>query len=326
MTMPRRIALACAAAAALAFAPRPSAAQQQPAAWPTRPVSIVVAFAPGGAADIIARILAQRLSEQVGQPFVVENRVGGGGTVSAAYVAQSRPDGQTVLLLTSGHAVNETLNRNRGYDLLRDLRPVAGFAATPYWLVTTAGKASSLRDLLQRARREPLTFASGGPGGLAHLLGEMLKQETKLDLIHVPYRGNAPAINDLVAGRVDMLFDNSGGVLEQIRAGRLAALATTSTHRLAQTPEVPTMQELGFAGFDVSAWLGLAVPAATDGAVVRRLHEEVAKAVADEGVRGKLAAAGAEPALRSPEEFQAFVRQEIPRWAKVIEAGGVTAD
>ena len=207
MTMPRRIALACAAAAALAFAPRPGAAQQQPAAWPARPVSIVVAFAPGGAADIIARILAQRLSEQVGQPFVVENRVGGGGTVSAAYVAQSRPDGQTVLLLTSGHAVNETLNRNRGYDLLRDLRPVAGFAATPYWLVTTAGKASSLRDLLQRARREPLTFASGGPGGLAHLLGEMLKQETKLDLIHVPYRGNAPAINDLVAGRVTLVIE-----------------------------------------------------------------------------------------------------------------------
>jgi tripartite-type tricarboxylate transporter receptor subunit TctC len=303
-----------------------SRAVAQAPAWPTRSVSITVAFAPGGAADIIARILAQRLSEQVGQAFVVENRVGGGGTVSAAYVARAQPDGHTALLLTSAHGVNETLGRNRGYDLLRDLQPVAQFASTPYWLAVRPERADSLRNLLDLARREPLTFASGGPGGLTHLLGEMLKQETGLDLTHVPYRGNAPALNDLIAGRVDMIFDNSGALLEQIRAGRLKALASTSAHRLAATPEVPTMVELGFPKFDVSAWLGLAVPAATDPAIVARFAEAVGRAMTDEGVRGKLVTAGAEPAFRPTAEFTEAVRADIPRWAAVIRAGGITAN
>ena len=275
---------------------------------------------------MIARILAQRLTEQLGKPVVVENKVGGGGTVSAAHVAQSRPDGHTLLLLTSGHAVNETLNRNRGYDLLRDLKPVAEFAAVPYWLVTGPNGPASLPDLLARAKREPMTYASGGPGGLAHLLGEMLRQETRLDLVHVPYRGNAPAITDLLAGRVDMLFDNSGGALEHIRGGRLRALATTSAARLPATPEVPTMKELGFEGFEVSAWLGLAAPAATPAPIVDRLQEEVRRALEDEGVRGKLAAAGAAPAFLGPDRFQVLVREEIARWGRVIKAGNITAD
>ncbi|MBC9178405.1 tripartite tricarboxylate transporter substrate binding protein [Pseudoroseomonas ludipueritiae] len=304
----------------------PGAAAAQPPAWPTRPVSIVVAFAPGGAADVIARILAQRLTEQLGQAVVVDNRVGGGGTVSAALVARSAPDAQTVLLLTSSHAVNESLAKNRGYELERDLTPVVQFAATPYWLFVPPDRPATLAGLLELAKKQPVTFASGGPGGLTHLLGEMLKQETKLDLIHVPYRGNAPAVNDLMAGRVDMLFDNSGTVLEHVRNGKLRVLASTSAERLKATPDVPTMAELGFHDFNVSAWLGLAVPSGTDPALVRRLHEEVAKAMQEPAVRDRLISVGAVPALRGPAEFQALVKAEIPRWAAVIQAGGISAE
>jgi tripartite-type tricarboxylate transporter receptor subunit TctC len=302
------------------------AAMAQQPAWPTRPVSIVVAFAPGGAADVIARILAQRLSEQLGQAVVVDNRVGGGGTISAATVARAAPDAHTVLLLTSAHAVNESLAKNRGYELERDLTPVVQFAATPYWLLVPPDRPTTLAGLLELAKKQPVTFASGGPGGLTHLLGEMLKQETKLDLIHVPYRGNAPAVNDLMAGRVDMLFDNTGTVLEHVKSGKLRVLASTSAQRLAATPDVPTMLELGFKDFNVSAWLGLAVPAGTDPALVRRLYEEVAKAMNEPAVRDRLISIGAEPALRSTADFQALVKAEIPRWGAVIKAGGITAD
>jgi tripartite-type tricarboxylate transporter receptor subunit TctC len=302
------------------------AAMAQQPAWPTRPVSIVVAFAPGGAADVIARILAQRLSEQLGQAVVVDNRVGGGGTISAATVARAAPDAHTVLLLTSAHAVNESLAKNRGYELERDLTPVVQFAATPYWLLVPPDRPTTLAGLLELAKKQPVTFASGGPGGLTHLLGEMLKQETKLDLIHVPYRGNAPAVNDLMAGRVDMLFDNTGTVLEHVKSGKLRVLASTSAQRLAATPDVLTMLELGFKDFNVSAWLGLAVPAGTDPALVRRLYEEVAKAINEPAVRDRLISIGAEPALRSTADFQALVKAEIPRWGAVIKAGGITAD
>ncbi len=322
----RRAVLVRALAAAGLPALSTSALAQPAPTWPTRPVSIVVAFAPGGAADVIARILAQRLSEQLGQSVVVENRVGGGGTVSAAHVARSAPDGHTVLLLTSSHAVNETLAPTRGYDLLRDLTGVAQFAATPYWLFVPPDRPATLPALLDLARRQPLSFASGGPGGLTHLLGEMLRQTTGLELVHVPYRGNAPAVNDLMAGRVDMLFDNTGTVLQQVREGRLRVLASTSPERLAVTPDVPTMIELGFPEFDVSAWIGLGVPAATDPAVVARLYQEAAAAMAQPAVRERLLSVGAEPALRDPAAFQALVQSEIPRWAQVIRTGGITAN
>jgi tripartite-type tricarboxylate transporter receptor subunit TctC len=314
--------------AAFALALMPVLAERAAAqpTWPSRPVSIIVSFAPGGAADVIARILSQRLTEQLRQAVVVDNRVGGGGTVAAALVARSAPDAQTVLLLTSSHAVNESLARNRGYELERDLTPVAQFAATPYWLLVPPDRPATLAGLLELAKKQPVTFASGGPGGLTHLLGEMLKQETKRDLVHVPYRGNAPAVNDLMAGRVDMLFDNTGTVLEYVKSGKLRVLASTSAERLKATSDVPTMAELGFGNFNVSAWLGLAVPSGTDPALVRRLHEEVAKAMQDPTVRDRLIAVGAEPALKGPAEFQALVKSEIPRWGTVIQTGGITAE
>jgi len=296
------------------------------ATWPTRPVSIVVAFAAGGAVDTLARMLGQTLSDQGGGTFVVDNRVGGGGTVSAAHVARAQPDGHTLLMMTSSHAVNETLATNRGYELLRDLRPIAQFAATPYWLAVRPDRATSLAELLEKAKREPMTFATGGPGGLTHLLGEMLKQETKLELTSVHYRGNAPAITDLLAGRVDMIFDNSGTILEHIKSGRLRGLASTTRRRLASTPEVPAMAELGFPQFDVSAWIGLAAPAGTPDPVVERIAAEVRRALEDEAFRERIAGTGAEVAYLGPAEFGALVQREIPRWAQVIRAGNVTVN
>jgi tripartite-type tricarboxylate transporter receptor subunit TctC len=302
----------------------PGAARAQD--WPTRPVSIVVAFAPGGPADVIARIIAQRLSDQMGRPFVVENRVGGGGTVSAATVIRAAPDGHTALLLTSSHAVNESLAPNRGYELLRDLAPVAQIAETPYVLYVPPARAATLADLLAIARREPVNVATGGPGGLTHLLGEMLKQRTDLDMTMVHYRGNAPAITNLMGGRVDMIFDNGASSMDQVRAGRLRALAVTAPARLATAPDVPTMTELGFPGFEVSAWLGLAMPAATPAPVIARFADQLRQVVADPATRARLAAAGAEPAFRDTADFTALVTREIPRWREVIVAGRITAD
>jgi tripartite-type tricarboxylate transporter receptor subunit TctC len=310
-------------AAAPVFAPAPGLAQP---AWPTRPVSITVAFAAGGPVDVLARMLGQRLAEQMpGAAFVVDNRVGGGGTVSARHVIQSPPDGHTLLMLTSAHAVNETLAKPRPYDLARDLRPILQFAATPYWLVARPGLAASLAELVEKLKTTPMTFASGGPGGLTHLLGEMLKEVTRSDLTHVPYRGNAPAISDLVAGRVDFMFDNGGIALEQVRAGRLVALASTSAAPLPATPGVPGMVQLGYRGFDVSAWIGLAAPAGTPDIVVTRLSAEVRSALADAGFRARIAAAGAEPAFRDDASFASLIAEEIPRWAAVIERAGITA-
>ncbi|WP_431281423.1 Bug family tripartite tricarboxylate transporter substrate binding protein [Humitalea sp. 24SJ18S-53] len=294
--------------------------------WPTRPVSIVVAFAPGGPADVIARIIAQRLTEQMGKPFVVENRVGGGGTVSATTVVRAAPDGHTALLLTSSHAVNESLAPTRGYDLLRDLAPVAQIAETPYVLLVPPGRATTLAELLAIGRREPLNVATGGPGGLTHLLGEMLKQRTGLDMAMVHYRGNAPAINDLMAGRVDFIFDNGAASLDQARAGRLRALAVTAPQRLASAPEVPTMEEAGFTGFEVSAWLGIGVPAATPPAIIARFAEQLRQVVADPGVRTRLEAAGAQPEFRDTAAFTAVVARDIPRWREVIVQGNITAN
>jgi tripartite-type tricarboxylate transporter receptor subunit TctC len=310
----------------LAALPTLRAAAAQASPWPARPVSIVVAFAAGGAVDTLARLLGQRLSEQTGGTFLVENRVGGGGTVSAAHVARAQPDGHTLLVMTSSHAVNETLASNRGYVLLRDLRPIVQFAATPYWLAVRPDRATSLSELLEKAKREPMTFATGGPGGLTHLLGEMLKQETGLDLTSVHYRGNAPAITDLLAGRVDMIFDNSGTIVEHIKSRRLRGLASTTPGRLGTTPDVPAMAELGFPQFDVSAWIGLAAPAGTPDAVVERIAAEMRQALEDEGFRSRIAGTGAEVAYLGPAEFDALVGREIPRWAQVIQAGGVTVN
>jgi tripartite-type tricarboxylate transporter receptor subunit TctC len=298
----------------------------QPAAWPHRPVSITVAFAAGGAVDVLARMLGQKLAEQTGGSFVVDNRVGGGGTLSAAHVARAQPDGHTLLMMTSSHAVNETLASNRGYVLTRDLRPVVQFAATPYWLAVKPERAATLAELLDKARREPMTFATGGPGGLTHLLGEMLKQETGLNLESVHYRGNAPAITDLLGGRVDMIFDNSGAIVDHIRAGRLRGLASTTPRRLAATPDVPAMAELGFPQFDVSAWIGLAAPAGTPPAVVERIAAEMRRALEDEAFRGRIAGTGAEVSFLDAAAFQAQVEREIPRWAEVIRRGNVTVN
>jgi tripartite-type tricarboxylate transporter receptor subunit TctC len=291
--------------------------------WPDRPVTIVVPFAAGGATDSLARILAQRLTDVLGQTVLVDNRPGAGGTIAAASVARAEPGGYTFLLVSSSHAINETLIRNRGYELLRDLQPVVEFSETPFWLLTPAEGAKSLKDLIALARTRPVNFASGGPGSLAHLLGELLRQETGAAFAHIPYKGNGPAFADVLANRIDMIFDNSGTGVQMATSSKLNAIAVTTEQRLAALPTVPTMKELGYPDLTISGWVGLAAPAGTPAAVIARMDDEVRKAIGEPAIEKQIKGTGSEVAYRSSEKFGALWRQEVPKWADVINKAGI---
>lgn len=291
--------------------------------WPERPITIVVPFAVGGATDSLARILAQRLTDSLGQTVVVDNRPGAGGTIAAAAVAHAEPSGYTFLLISSTHAINETLIKNHGYELLRDFQPVVGFSETPFWLLTPHEGAKSLQELIAMARTRPVNFASGGPGSLAHLLGELLRQETRADFVHVPYKGNGPAFNDIMANRIDMIFDNSGAGVQMAASGKLNAIAVTTERRLPALPNVPTMKELGHPDLTISGWVGLAAPAGTPASVITRMDDEVRKAIGEPSIEKQIKTSGSEVAYRSSEKFGALWRQEVPKWADVINKAGI---
>jgi tripartite-type tricarboxylate transporter receptor subunit TctC len=305
----------------------PATAQQ---AWPDRPVRLIVPFPPGGSTDIVARLLAEALQGRLGQPVLVENRGGAGGNIGADLVAKAAPDGHTLLLSAPGpFAINEHLYRSMPFDPERDLVPVALVAAVPIVLVVPAGSpARSLADLIARARREPgkLAFGSSSIGGTNHLAGELLKSSAGIDIVHVPYRGAAPAMTDLIAGNLDLYFDNMPGVLPQLRDGRIRALAVAGATRATALPDLPTMAEAGLPGFEASSWFGLAAPGGTPAALVARIAAAVRAALAEPGLRAKLAAAGAEPGAMDPDGFARFVAAERARWGKVVQASGAQAE
>lgn len=300
-----------------------SAEAQPGGKWPERPITIVVPFAAGGATDSLARILAQRLTDSLGQTVVVDNKPGAGGTIAAASVVRADPGGYTFLLISSSHAINETLIKNRGYELLRDLQPVVEFSETPFWLLTPLEGAKSLQDLIAMARTRPVNYASGGPGSLAHLLGELLRQKTGANFVHVPYKGNGPAFADVLANRIDMIFDNSGTGVQMATSGKLNAIAVTTEQRLAALPNVPTMKELGEPDLTISGWVGLAAPAGTPASVIARMDEEVRKAIGEPAIEKQIKASGSEVVYRSSEKFGALWRQEVPKWADVIDKAGI---
>jgi tripartite-type tricarboxylate transporter receptor subunit TctC len=304
----------------------PVAAQpgsQSAGKWPERPVTIVVPFAAGGATDSLARILAQRLTESLGQSVIVDNKPGAGGTIAAASVARAEPGGYTFLLISSTHAINETLVRNHGYELLRDLQPVVEFSETPFWLLTPLEGAKSVPALIATARTRPVNYASGGPGSLAHLLGELLRQKTGADLVHIPYKGNGPALTDVMANRIDMIFDNGSAGIQMATGGKLNAIAVTTEQRLTTLPNVATMTELGFPDLTISGWIGLAAPAGTPASVIARMDEEVKKAIAEPAIEKQIRGTGSEVVYRSAEKFGALWRQEVPKWAEVIGKAGI---
>jgi len=295
--------------------------------WPTRVVKLVVPQAPGGATDVFARKLGQMLSERWGQPVVVENRAGVAGVLGTEFVAKAAPDGYTLLLTYAGsQAVNPSLYPHLPFDSVKDFAPAATIASTPFFFIVNPKlPARSLQEFVALARQKPggLTFASSGIGSINHLIGEMVKAEAKIEIVHVPYRGVAAAITDVIAGHVDTAFSTVPSVLPFIRNGQVRALAVSSAKRVDATPDVPTIAESGFPGFDVNPWWGILAPAKADPAIVRKINVDVADILRSKPMMDFLAAQGAAPLIESPDEFLATLKGDVATWAKVIKAANV---
>jgi tripartite-type tricarboxylate transporter receptor subunit TctC len=302
----------------------PAAAQT----YPARPVRFVVAFAPGGAADVVARFVGQKISEQWGQPVVVENRGGAGGNVAAQQVAKAPADGYTVLVTTSALAVSPSLTPNSGFDLGKDFIPVAIAASSPNIIVaSTASGIRTLRDAIDKGQSGKLNYATAGAGTTPHLSGEYLfKVLGKVNVVHVPYKGAGPAVQAVVAGETELASVAVSAAVPQVKAGKITGLAVTSAKRLPALPDVPTVAESGFTGFEDYTWVGLFVPAGTPRDVVTRLNEEVQRAIAAPDVREKLAAVGFEPVGGTQREFAVYLDGEVAKWAKVVRETGAKAE
>jgi tripartite-type tricarboxylate transporter receptor subunit TctC len=303
--------------------------------WPSKPVRIVVPFAPGGTTDILARALAPELGKAFGQSFVVENKAGAGGNVGADLVAKSPADGYTLLMGTVGtHAINPALYPKMPYDAARDFAPITLVAGVPNVLVMNPAKASAagitdVRSLIAYAKRNPgkLNLASSGNGTSIHLSGELFKTMTGTYMVHFPYKGSGPALLDLIGGTMDLMFDNLPSALPQVKAGKLVALAVTSSERSAALPDVPTVAEAGpVKGFEATSWFGLLAPAGTLADIVQRVQQESAKALATPALKERLLSQGAIPGGTSPAEFGRFIATETKKWAAVVKASGAKVD
>ncbi len=297
--------------------------------YPAKPVRIVVPFAPGGV-DVTARIIADRLTAALGQPFIVENRPGAGGSVGAKTVASADPDGYTLMFSTPGPVVvSPLINRNAGYDTLKDFTPVAIVSQSPIVLVVHPSvPAQTLKDLVAHAKANPgkVHFPSPGFGTQPHLVGEMFKALTGLDIVHVPYRGSAPAITDLLAGQMHLYFDNFANVLQHIESGKLRALAVTGDARSPQLPNVPTMEQSGYGSIVATYWNGLLAPARTPPDIVAKLNATVNQALAAREVRSALQKLGSDPKTATAQAFAAFIAAETQRWGKVVRDANIKVD
>lgn len=297
--------------------------------YPIKPIRFIVSFPPGGPNDILARALAQRLAENLGQQVVVDNRAGAGGVLGTDLAAKAVADGYTMLLVAGGHAINPSLYRKLPYDTVRDFAAVASVAAIPSILVVHPSvPAKSIKELVQLAKTKPgqLNFASAGNGTVSHLAGEMLKSTSGIEMVHVPYKGNAPATTALLAGEVSLYIGGMPSILPLVAAGRLRALAVTTAKRSAAAPDIPAMSEAGVPGFDVSPWYGVVVPAGTPADIIHRLNGEILKAIQAPDVRERLASQGFETKVSTPREFDAFIRSEIVKWEKVVKHSGAKID
>jgi tripartite-type tricarboxylate transporter receptor subunit TctC len=330
-SIPRRLATAVVTLAALALA-LPVSAQS---AWPSKPVRIVVPFAPGGTTDLLARALAPEFSKAFGQQFVVENRAGAGGNIGADVVAKSAPDGHTLLMGTVGtHGINKSLYSKMPFDPQRDFAPITLVAGVPNVMVMNAEKAkargiNSVQDFIRYAKANPgkVNMASSGNGTSIHLAGELFKSMAGVYMTHFPYSGSGPALLGLLGGDMDVMFDNLPSSMPHIKAGKLKALAVTSSERSAALPDVPTVEQAaGLKGFEASSWFGLLAPAGTPPDIVNRLQQETAKALNVPAIKERLLAQGAIPSGNSPSEFAKKIDAEIRKWGPVVKTAGATVD
>ncbi len=313
-----------AAIAALALA-MPLAAQD----YPTKPVKIIVPFAAGGPADIYARFLGQRLQEALGQPFVVDDRPGGGAVIGTDAVAKSAPDGYTLLMMSNTHTVNESLLPTKPYVLTRDFVPVAPVNYSDLVLVVHPSvNVATLGDLIKLAKSQPgkLNYASSGPGTPYHMAGELFKAMAGLDIVHVPYKGSAGARTDVLGGQVQMMFDAVTTMSQHVRAGQVKALGTTGKMRSSVLPNVPTISEAGVPGYEATIWLGIMAPKGTPAAIVNRLNAEIAKIVAKPDVRDEWAKQGAVAMTMTPDEFGRYLADDIVKWERIVKISGAKPD
>jgi tripartite-type tricarboxylate transporter receptor subunit TctC len=296
--------------------------------YPTKPVRVVVAFAPGGFADGVARLIGQKMSEGLGQPVVIDNRGGAGGNIAARLVAAAPSDGYTLLVNTAAISINASLYKNPGFDIYRDFVPVALTGSTPgLFAVHASNSASSLQDLIRSAKGRNVTYATAGVGSSSHLAGDyLLRSLAGLNATHVPYQGGAPATAAVLANQVEVLSLSMPPVVPHIKAGRLKGLAISSLKRVPALSDVPTVTEAGFPGFEERSWVGYFAPAKTSAAVVAKLNGEINKALGMADVRTRLDALGLESQPVSPAEFAAYVRNEVAKWAKIVRTTGITAE
>jgi tripartite-type tricarboxylate transporter receptor subunit TctC len=307
------------------LAPLHAAAQ----AWPSKPVKLVVPYPPGGPTDIVARVVAERLQAQTGQPFIVDNRPGAGGNVGADVVAKSAADGYTLLVATTAHAINKSLFKNLTYDVQRDFTAVSLLTQGPLVLVVNPQyPARSVADLIARAKAKPdgVSFASSGNGQSTHLAAELFASMAGAPMTHVPYKGSAPALNDVIAGQVPIMFDTMLSAMPHVKAGKLRALAITGAQRSPAAPDVPTIAESGLPGYQAYAWNGLLVPAGTPAAVVSRLSAELKTALSQPAVQEKFAAQGFAATWMSPADAGSFVKTEIDKWARTVQQSGARVE
>jgi len=298
-------------------------------AYPAKPIRLMVGYPPGGATDIAARIVAQKLGERLGQPVVVDNLPGAGGIIASDKVAKAAPDGYTLVLANTAHGINPSLYKELPYDAVTSFAPVIKLAdLTLVLVVNPALPVRSVGELVALAKARPgeLHYASSGVGQSLHLAGEMFKSMAGVDIVHVPYKGSAPARTDLLAGQVEMMFESAIGVVPFVQGGRLRALGVSGARRSPALPEVPTLSEAGVPGFEASGWLGILAPAGTPVAIVRRLNAEVSAVLALSDVNAQLAGSGAEVATGSPEQFASFIADEIAKWAKIVRATGLKGE
>ena len=327
-TLTRRTLLATAVAMACLLST--GAAFAQPEAYPNKPVRWIVPFPPAGAMDTIARTLGEHMGKKLGQPFVIENRPGAGGNIGADAVANSAPDGYTMIIVANGMAVNKFLYGKLTYDPVKSFSPVSLVAVVPNVLVTNAtrSKAMTVADVIAQAKAQPgkFTYASAGNGTSIHLAGELFASMAQVDLLHVPYKGSGPAVTDLIGGQVDYMFDSVTSAAPHIGSGRLRAIAVTTAKRSSALPHVPTVAEAGLPGYELSPWFAVYMPAGTPKPIVAKINAAIVEAMKLPEVKTRFAAIGAEPIGSTPEQLAAHLDAEMVKWGKIIQVRGIRSD
>lgn len=330
MNIRRSLVLTLATGGLLALQGALTAPTAHAQAWPTRPIVMIVPAAPGGTTDLAARMIAEPLSKALGQSVVVENRPGANGTIGTSLARRAAPDGYKVLLQYSGyHVITPAIMKNLDWDPIKDFAPVANVLSAPQLVVVREGlPVKTLPELVAYAKANPdkLSYASSGNGSLQHVTGEMLKQQAGIQMVHIPYKGTGPAINDLLGGSVDLTFGTPPPFMGHLQAGKLRALAVTGKSRLPSLPDVPTAAEAGYPKLDATSWFGMYAPAGTPPAIIDRLSSEIAKAIESPEFKRKAEEQGAVASYMDPKEFAEFTRSELARWSEVVKSANISAD